>query len=82
MLRRLDEILCANVMVFDDVVRQEHFNLWIADEGSEIDHFLTRTRSSRPPLSFADVAQPVRRAGLHNPLFHQNGHQYCRDVYA
>ena len=40
MLRRLDEILCANFMVFDDVVRQEHFNIWIADEGWEMDHFL------------------------------------------
>jgi pimeloyl-ACP methyl ester carboxylesterase/predicted glycosyltransferase len=40
MLRRLDEILCANFMVFDDVVRQEHFDIWIADEGWEIDHFL------------------------------------------
>jgi pimeloyl-ACP methyl ester carboxylesterase/UDP:flavonoid glycosyltransferase YjiC (YdhE family) len=40
MLRRLDEILCANFMVFDDLVRQERFDLWIADEGWEIDHFL------------------------------------------
>jgi pimeloyl-ACP methyl ester carboxylesterase/UDP:flavonoid glycosyltransferase YjiC (YdhE family) len=40
MIRRLDEILCANFMVFDDVVRQEHFDVWIADEGWEIDHFL------------------------------------------
>jgi pimeloyl-ACP methyl ester carboxylesterase/UDP:flavonoid glycosyltransferase YjiC (YdhE family) len=40
MLRRLDEILCANFMVFDDVVRQERFDVWIADEGWEIDHFL------------------------------------------
>jgi pimeloyl-ACP methyl ester carboxylesterase/predicted glycosyltransferase len=40
MLRRMDEILCANFMVFDDLVRQEHFDVWIADEGWEIDHFL------------------------------------------
>jgi pimeloyl-ACP methyl ester carboxylesterase/predicted glycosyltransferase len=40
MLRRLDEILCANFMVFDDVVRHERFDVWIADEGWEIDHFL------------------------------------------
>ena len=40
MLRRLDEILCANFMVFDDLVRQERFDVWIADEGWEIDHFL------------------------------------------
>ncbi len=40
MIRRMDEILCANFMVFHDVVAQEKFNVWIADEGWEIDHFL------------------------------------------
>jgi pimeloyl-ACP methyl ester carboxylesterase/UDP:flavonoid glycosyltransferase YjiC (YdhE family) len=40
MIRRMDEILCANFMVFHDVVKQEKFDLWIADEGWEIDHFL------------------------------------------
>jgi hypothetical protein len=40
MIRRMDEILCANFMVFHDVVKQEQFDLWIADEGWEIDHFL------------------------------------------
>jgi predicted glycosyltransferase len=40
MLRRMDEILCANFMVFHDVVTSEHFDVWIADEGWEIDHFL------------------------------------------
>ena len=39
-LRRMDEIFCANFMVFDDLVRAEQFDLWIADEGWEIDHFL------------------------------------------
>jgi pimeloyl-ACP methyl ester carboxylesterase/UDP:flavonoid glycosyltransferase YjiC (YdhE family) len=40
MLRRMDEISIANFMVFHDVVKQEPFDLWIADEGWEIDHFL------------------------------------------
>ncbi len=40
MIRRMDEILCANFMVFHDVVSSEHFDVWIADEGWEIDHFL------------------------------------------
>ncbi|HEX6348544.1 MAG TPA: alpha/beta fold hydrolase [Candidatus Dormibacteraeota bacterium] len=40
MIRRMDEILCANFMVFNDVVSQEKFDVWIADEGWEIDHFL------------------------------------------
>jgi pimeloyl-ACP methyl ester carboxylesterase/predicted glycosyltransferase len=39
-IRRMDEILCANFMVFHDLVREEAFDLWIADEGWEIDHFL------------------------------------------
>ncbi len=40
MLRRLDEIFCANFMVFDDLVRSERFDLWIADEAWEVDYFL------------------------------------------
>jgi hypothetical protein len=39
-LRRMDEIFCANFMVFHDLVRSQEFDLWIADEGWEIDHFL------------------------------------------
>ena len=40
MLRRLDEIFCANFMVFHDLVAQEAFDVWIADEAWEIDYFL------------------------------------------
>jgi pimeloyl-ACP methyl ester carboxylesterase/predicted glycosyltransferase len=40
MIRRMDEILCANFMVFSDVVKQEKFDVWIADEGWETDYFL------------------------------------------
>jgi hypothetical protein len=40
MLRRLDEIFCANFMVFHDLVREEPFDLWIADEAWELDYFL------------------------------------------
>jgi pimeloyl-ACP methyl ester carboxylesterase/predicted glycosyltransferase len=39
-LRRMDEIFCANYMVFDELVHEEPFDLWIADEGWEVDHFL------------------------------------------
>lgn len=39
-IRRLDEIFCANFMVFHDVVAQERFDMWIADEAWEVDHFL------------------------------------------
>ncbi|HET6547240.1 MAG TPA: alpha/beta fold hydrolase [Solirubrobacter sp.] len=38
--RRMDEILVANFMVFDDLVREEAYDLWIADEGWEIDYYL------------------------------------------
>jgi pimeloyl-ACP methyl ester carboxylesterase/predicted glycosyltransferase len=38
--RRMDEILVANFMVFDDVVREQDYDLWIADEGWEIDYYL------------------------------------------
>ena len=38
--RRMDEILCANFMVFHDVVRDERYDLWIGDEAWEIDYFL------------------------------------------
>ena len=39
-LRRMDEILVANFMVFHDVVREDRYDLWIADEGWEIDYYL------------------------------------------
>ena len=39
-IRRMDEILCANFMVFHDVVREEQYDLWIGDEAWELDHFL------------------------------------------
>jgi pimeloyl-ACP methyl ester carboxylesterase/predicted glycosyltransferase len=39
-LRRMDEILCANFMVFHDVVREDMYDLWIGDEAWDVDHFL------------------------------------------
>jgi pimeloyl-ACP methyl ester carboxylesterase len=39
-LRRMDEILCSNFMLFHDVVTDEHYDLVIGDEAWEIDHFL------------------------------------------
>jgi pimeloyl-ACP methyl ester carboxylesterase/UDP:flavonoid glycosyltransferase YjiC (YdhE family) len=38
--RRMDEILCANYGVFDDLVRQTAYDLWVGDESWEVDHFL------------------------------------------
>ena len=39
-LRRMDEILCANFMLFHDVVSDDRFDLWIGDEAWELDYFL------------------------------------------
>ena len=36
----MDEILVANFMLFDDVVREDAYDLWIGDEAWELDHFL------------------------------------------
>jgi pimeloyl-ACP methyl ester carboxylesterase/predicted glycosyltransferase len=38
--RRMDEILVANYMVFHDLVSERDYDLWIADEGWEIDYYL------------------------------------------
>src|SRR5215204_1147254 len=39
-IRRMDEILLANFMVFDDLVREEDYDLWIGDEAWELDYYL------------------------------------------
>lgn len=39
-VRRMDEILVANFMVFADLVSDEPYDLWIADEGWDVDAFL------------------------------------------
>jgi pimeloyl-ACP methyl ester carboxylesterase len=38
--RRMDEIMVANFMVFHDLTSDEPYDLWIADEGWDVDHFL------------------------------------------
>jgi pimeloyl-ACP methyl ester carboxylesterase/predicted glycosyltransferase len=39
-IRRMDEILVANFMVFDDLVRERDYDLWVGDEAWDLDHFL------------------------------------------
>jgi pimeloyl-ACP methyl ester carboxylesterase len=39
-IRRMDEILVANFMLFLDLVREENYDLWIGDEAWEVDYFL------------------------------------------
>ena len=38
--RRMDEILVANFLVFHDAVKDSRYDLWLADEGWDIDYFL------------------------------------------
>jgi pimeloyl-ACP methyl ester carboxylesterase/predicted glycosyltransferase len=39
-IRRMDEILLSNFMVFHDLVREEPYDLWIGDEAWELDYYL------------------------------------------
>ena len=39
-IRRMDEILISNFMVFHDLVREERYDLWVGDEAWELDYFL------------------------------------------
>src|SRR5439155_1106148 len=38
--REMDEILLANFMLFHDVVRDDHYDLWLGDESWELDYYL------------------------------------------
>jgi pimeloyl-ACP methyl ester carboxylesterase/predicted glycosyltransferase len=49
-IRRMDEILAANFMVFHDVVREERYDVWIGDEAWELDYYLHENpREKRAP---------------------------------
>ena len=39
-VRRMDEVLVNNFMVFDDLVERESYDLWLGDEAWDLDHFL------------------------------------------
>jgi hypothetical protein len=39
-IRRMDEILLANFMVFHDLAREDGYDLWIGDESWELDYYL------------------------------------------
>ena len=52
-LRRMDEILAANFMVFHDVVREHRYDLWIGDEAWELDYYLHENpREKRAPFAW------------------------------
>jgi pimeloyl-ACP methyl ester carboxylesterase/predicted glycosyltransferase len=39
-IRRMDEILLSNFMVFHDLVDEEQYDVWIGDEAWELDYYL------------------------------------------
>jgi pimeloyl-ACP methyl ester carboxylesterase/predicted glycosyltransferase len=52
-IRRMDEILAANFMLFHDVVRDERYDLWIGDEAWELDYYLHENpREKRVPVAW------------------------------
>ena len=55
--RRMDEILCANYLLFDDIVRETSYDLWVGDECWEIDYFLHENpeRKIAPYVFMTDV---------------------------
>jgi predicted glycosyltransferase len=46
-LRRMDEILAANFMLFHDVVRDQRYDVWIGDEAWELDYYLHENPSEK-----------------------------------
>ncbi|MGH2867030.1 MAG: alpha/beta fold hydrolase [Solirubrobacteraceae bacterium] len=46
-LRRMDEILAANFMLFHDVVGEQRYDLWIGDEAWELDYYLHENPSEK-----------------------------------
>jgi pimeloyl-ACP methyl ester carboxylesterase/predicted glycosyltransferase len=52
-LRRMDEILAANFMLFHDVVAKRRYDLWIGDEAWELDYYLHENpRQKQAPFAW------------------------------
>jgi pimeloyl-ACP methyl ester carboxylesterase/predicted glycosyltransferase len=51
-IRNMDEILIANFMIFQEVLEQEHYDLVIADEAWDVDHYW----HEHPELKKAQIA--------------------------
>jgi pimeloyl-ACP methyl ester carboxylesterase/predicted glycosyltransferase len=52
-LRRMDEILAANFMLFHDVASDERYDLWIGDEAWELDYYLHENpKEKRVPFAW------------------------------
>ncbi len=92
-LRNMDEILIANFMVFQEVLEQEHYDLVIADEAWDVDHYW----HEHPELKKARIAWltdfvgwvPMPEGGEHEAFLttdynaemieHVEGHPRLRD---
>jgi pimeloyl-ACP methyl ester carboxylesterase len=49
----MDEVMAANFMVFADVVERERYDLWVGDEGWDLDYFLHENPElKRAPYAF------------------------------
>jgi pimeloyl-ACP methyl ester carboxylesterase/predicted glycosyltransferase len=52
-IRRMDEVLLTNYLVFRDVAREAPYDLWIGDEAWELDHFLHENpQDKRAPFAW------------------------------
>jgi UDP:flavonoid glycosyltransferase YjiC (YdhE family) len=67
--RRMDEIFCANYMLFDDMVRETPYDMWIGDESWEVDHFLHENpeRKIAPYAFLTDVVGFLPVDAQHDP---------------
>lgn len=80
--RNMDEILVANFMVFQEVMEAEKYDLVIADEGWEVDHFLHENPElkSAPFVWATDVIGFLPTAEGDEPFdptaVHQRGRAY------
>jgi hypothetical protein len=52
-IRRMDEILLANFMIFHDLVLDEQYDLWIGDEAWELDYYLHESRAEADAVRLA-----------------------------
>jgi pimeloyl-ACP methyl ester carboxylesterase len=68
-IRRMDEILLANFMLFHDLVREEQYDLWIGDEAWELDYYLHENPEQKraPYVWLTDFVGwlPMRDGGGH-----------------
>ena len=68
-IRRMDEILVNNFMVFHDIVRDDPYDLWIGDEAWELDYYLHENPEEKraPFVWFTDFVGwiPMPDGGTH-----------------